>query len=473
MRRINIATIEGKPAVSFDTGLDPRSFARTKMSQSLIETGIIISPNGQSETWKPAGVHETKGLMSVWGPLFDAERLDLLLEKIYPAAPDNVLQASQQAALQAVACWIRAKMLLGEKHSTLNPGAAFVRCKDETDSEYKKGSVFFAPEHLSNRCLFIEGSEIDRYNCPDLAGMEAIAFCAGLMLYRILAGVHPYPAETIYQDMREGIYLPPHLAVAGLNEKLSYLINCALLLSVEKKQTSKNGADILVEILEIIADRENRAVDVSSLFNKLSTEKNAQIEKERKQYLFRQNNVVKIRRFAIHNKYPLIGITAGLLFIFFVVFNMTKSDSRRPTTASMDSKTVIIAYYDAFSALDHVFMEACIMGADRTDINAAASLFAVEAVRRTYEFTANSAIIPARVWKEMGGELPAPNVFGVTDMEIEYLAGDESDNMMIYRADYLLWSPDDDYAIKRSDVLTLRRDKRKNWRITEILRTEH
>jgi len=472
MQSINISTVDGKTAVCFETGLDPRAFARTKMSQSLIETGVISYPDGPHEVWKPAGVNEINGLMSVWGPLFASQRLDILLEKTGSLVQTASRQAARQTALQAVAFWIRAKMLLGDKRSASNPGAAFICGEDGKTPKQKKGSVFFAPEHLSNRCLFIEGSEIDRYNCPDLTGMDTAAFCAGLMLYRILAGAHPYPAATIYQDMREGIFLPPHLAAVGLNKKICDLIMAALLLPVEKRRPAKSGSDILAGFLEILTDRENRVIDISSLFNKLTTEENTRLEKEKQRHLFRQNTFVKTKRFAIRNKYVLFGTAVGLLFFLFIIFSTTKSISQRLTTAGMASDTVIMAYYDAFSSLNHVFMEACVMGADKTDINAAASLFAVGKAREAYELSNTSNFVPARVWKDIGGELPAPNVFGVTDLDIEYLAGSEEDSMIIYRTNYLLWTPNDDYAIKRNDVITLRRDRRKNWRITEILRNE-
>jgi hypothetical protein len=394
------------------------------------------------------------------------------LEKATLSVQTGSKQAAQQAALQAVAFWIRAKMLLGDTRTSSNPGAALFCAEDGTAPGQKRGAVFFAPEHLSNRCLLIEGLETDRYNCPDLTGMESAAFCAALMLYLILASVHPYPNATIYQDMREGIFLPPHLAAAGLDKKMSDLILAALLLPVEKKRTSKSGSDILAGFLEILMDRENRTAELSSFFNTLTAEENARIEKERKQYFFRQNIIVKTRRFAVQNKYAIIGIVIGLLFVLFIFFSTTKSFSQRPTTAGMASDTVIMAYFDAFSSLNHLFMETCVMGADKTDINAAAGLYAITRTREAYEPTTTPSLIPARVWKENGGELPAPNVFGVTDLKITYLAGSEEDNMILYRAEYMLWSPSDDYAIRRSDVITLMRDRRKNWRITEILRTE-
>jgi len=466
MQYINILTVDGQTAACFDTGLDARAFARTKMSQSLIETGIVSYPDGTREVWKPSGVYEKDGLMRVWGPLFASQRLDLLLEKTAQSVQTASKDTAQQAALQAVVFWIRAKLLLGDTRCTSNPAAAFV-CEEE-----KRGAVYFAPEHLSNRCLIKEGSETDRYNSPDLTGMETAAFCAGLMIYMILTGAHPYPAKTIYQDMREGIFLPPHLAAAGLDSKICGLIQAALLLPVLKKRTGKSGTNILTDFLEILTNSENKAVEISSLFNALNTEESARLEKEKKRYLFRQTAITRIRRFSALNKYTITGIAAGLFFVFFIILSTTRSYSQRPTTAGMASDTVISAYYDAFSSLDHMFMEACVNGADKTDINAAVSLYAVTKAREAYEYSNAPKIIPARVWKENGGELPAPNVFGITDLKINYLAGGEEDNMMIYRTEYILWSPSDDYSVRRSDVVTLERDRRKNWRITEILRTE-
>jgi len=467
-QRIHISEVEGKQAVCFDTGLEPRSFARTKMSQSLIESGHIVHSDGSHEVWKAAGVNEIDGCMRVWGPVFNGKRLDLLIDNL-----DNKNQTqaqfeeAQQTALQAVVFWIRAKMLLGDTHSAFNPGAAFILCEEG------KGSVFFAPPNLSNRCLLVEGKELDRYNCPDLTGIEAAAFCAGVMLYKILSKVLPYQEDAvIYQDMREGVFLPPHLAVPSLNRELCGLIQSALLLPVEKKRTSKSGTDIIGRFLKTFMVSENRIVPVSSLFKQLSSEETEHISKEKKRYLFRQNNSVKIRRFALRNKYPLIGSVVGLLFIAFVIISTSNSITRRPTTSGMEPDTVVTAYYEAFSSLDHMFMEVCVNGADRSDINAAISLYAIYKTRQAYEASTRSAIIPARVWQNTGGQLPAPDVFGVTDLTVVYKAGSEKENMIMYQADYLLWSPDMSYPIKRSDVLTLRRDRKKNWRISEILRTE-
>jgi hypothetical protein len=436
------------------------------MSQSLVEPGFIVFPDGSHDTWKPSGVNEFDGFMRIWGPSFAGERLDLLINEASSQGQD----ASQQTALQAVVSWVRAKLLLGETHSALSPGAAFVSCAD--DPEHPKGSVFFAPENLSQRCLFVEGAEPNYYYCPDLKDTEAVAFCAGAMLYRILTKTHPYPViASVFQDMREGVFMPLNFAVPGVDEKLCGLIHSALLLPVEKNESDESGTDILGNLLTMMMDKEGNIVSVSSLFHPLTEEENVQLEKEKKHYLKVKCVIVKANRFVTRNRTLLMGIAAALIFVIFVTASMIKTRSDLPTTAGMDSDAVVSAYYEAFSSLDHAFMEACLMGADKSDVNVTLNLFVIDKVRQSYEFRTESSIIPAEKWKRQGGELPAPDVFGVTDLYIEYLGGSEEDGQMHYRTNYLLWIPNEPVASSLSDELTLRRDKRKNWRITEINRT--
>jgi len=491
MRHIYVSDVDGKPAVCFDSGLDPRSFARTKMSQSLIENGFIVRPDGSHERWKPSGVNEVDGQMRIWGPSFTGKRLDLLLNELDSAA-------SQQTAFQAVVFWLRAKMLLGDTRTALDPGAVFVCLEDDLTSghAYPKGSVFFAPENLANRCLVVERTKysaessggavpakkrpsssvaipvLDRYNCPDLTGMEAVAFCAGTFLYKILTNTYPYPDDTtIFQDMREGVFLPVHLAISRLDKKFCELIKMALLLPVEKKRSNMNGTDIISEILHALMENESQAVPVSSLFIQLSPEESMRLEKEKKRHSKINNIFIKTKRFALLNKQTLIGASIALFFILFLVISTTRSLFQRPTTEGMASDAVTLTYYEAFSSLDHVFMEACVQGAGKNDINAVMNLIAVDKTRQAYEMSTRSTFIPAKEWIESGEDQPAPDVFGITDLSIFHLVGREEDGLVMYRVNYLLWSPEG-YIIDRSDVLTLTRDRRKNWRITEIIRVE-
>jgi len=452
--------------IFFDTGLDPRSFARTKMSQNLIEPGFIVFPDGTHKEWKASGVIQIEdgsqnlSFMRVWGQIAPGKRLDMLIEECDCDAPQT-----RQTALRAVVSWIRAKLFLGDLQSALNPGASFIL----------DDGVFFAPEHIANRCLFIEDSKPDQFNCPDLNGINAAAFCAGVMLYKILTGSLPFQSAEMFQDMREGVFLPPSLATPELNEKLSGLIQSALLLPVNNASTLKNsysrGITLLTQILELLAPDKTGTIDVYSLFEPLSEEKKVIIEKEKKNYLLKQNSITGTKRFVTRNKNAILGAGAGLLILIVIIISVIQSISGRPTTEGLTSDGVITAYYDAFSKLDHVFMEACVRGADKSDINAAASFFAVTKARQAYEYTTETILVPASEWLENGGELPSPNVFGVTDLTVETVSGSENESVITYRVNYLLWAPYEQ-SVSRTDTLTLRRDKRDNWRIIDIQRIE-
>jgi hypothetical protein len=489
MLRIHISDVNEKQAVCFDTGLDPRSFARTKMSQCLIEPGYIVYPDGSNTVWKASGVNELDGYMRVWGSPFSGERLDMLINMTNaPKLTPEQAEQRQKAALQAVVYWMRAKLLIGETHSALNPGAAFVSCSD--GGEHQKGSVFFTPESLSQRCLLVEGagytavlrsgvseirssvpSALDLYNCPDLKDTDAAAFCAGTMLYTVLAKTHPYPDnENIYQDMREGVFVPPKLAIPGIDKQLGELIHAALLLPVAAKKTSMSGAVILANLLKILMNKEEGVTDISLLCSTMAKEEEEKFLKERNKFIKKQNFAVKSKRFCIKHKFVLMGVTVAVLFVLFVVVSMTKVRQGRRTTAGMPPDTVINEYYEAFSNLNHIYMEECIYGASKNDIDVATNFFVVTKVKQAYEPGERSSIVPARVWKQTGGELPAPNVFGITDLKITPLGGSDVDGLVVYRADYLLWFPTEKTASSRTDELTLKRI-RGNWRITEIHRT--
>jgi len=160
------------------------------------------------------------------------------------------------------------------------------------------------------------------------------------------------------------------------------------------------------------------------------------------------------------------------LFVLFLAFSTIKTISLRTTTQGMTSENVVGFYYDAFSSLNHELMEACVQNAGKADIIAALNLLAVYKQRQAYEMAPKLAVIQAKNWRASGGELPAPDVFGVTDLTIEYIGGDENEGLIFYRVNYNLWSPSDDFVRVRSDRLMLKRDRRNNWRIVEIERTE-
>jgi len=536
-RQAFLFELDGERVMGFDTGLDARAFARAKLAQLITEHGLVVSPGeglpGSVEPWKASGVVEYPGpepgiapTMVVWGPAFEGERLDLIVND----------DARRDEALSAVSLWLRAFLAMDEK-SVLSvplwPCAATVA--------FAGGSprVFFAPPSLALCCLRADGGSLysgyEWYVHPDFGGAELVrdwqdssvtargldpsaahlkgelaradrraAFTAAAMLYRVFAGVPPFPATDdilLPQDMRDGNFLPIRLAVPGMDGRLAGLIQQVLEPQVKRNAVTGNLIEKPMprDLLEAIG-----AVSAGSLVMPVSEADMLSLEKERAQFLKVKTATVKTRRFVIRNAGILLaGIVAVAVAVFFVS-TIANSRAARPTTEGMYPVQVVESYYNAFGELDHQMMESIVLRrVGRTDINMVIHLFAINRVRMAHEFSPTPLIIPARQWKEMGGGVTGLAVFGVTNLEIEQLevrrdlaqqrgrARRYDGEELLFRVTYQFWVPaqmlggppggpesrfvaegDDPplpVAFHHVDIVTLVR-RQGNWRISDIAR---
>jgi hypothetical protein len=478
--------IDGHKALGFDTGLNARAFAQSKFAQFITEPGLIVRPGeappNHIELWKASGVREENGAdggptMVVWGPPVEGERLDALLNE--SEQPDRVLAA--------VSLWIQAILALGEDalggNIPLWPSAAIIAQGDDG----RTPSVFFAPPALIKRGITAHD---EWYVNPALNGMEAAAFTAAAMLYRIIAGAPPFSAantSTLHEDMRDGNFLPAHFAVPGLDARLAALIHAAL----ERPALSPpvtNGAIPapvcgLGEFLEVI-QKDGQTVAAASLVGPLAEPDRLLLEKEKAQFLKIKTASIKTRRFVARNTTLLMVALAGVVAAIFIVYSIVSSRASLPTTEGMDPVQVIESYYHGFGKLDHQMMEACVTGgAGKNDISAVVSYFVMSKTRQAYEFNAPPLVFPAHKWQ--GGDLPDTPLFGAADLRVELLSGDYSGGELRYQVDYTFWIPEQLTAEEaldpdspppsgslpypRRDILTLVL-KRGNWRIAEINR---
>ena len=487
--RIYNCEVEGEPALGFDTGLDSRAFAQAKLALFMNEPGLIVRPGGAPvETWKASGVLERGPTMVVWGPPFQGSRLDLLVND----------SARQNEALAAAVLWIEARSSLGERQVSLRPFAALV----SSGPSYPPGTVFFAPENLALRCMQAEGPDAlirggECYVHPDLSGTQAAAFTAAALLYRVFAGAAPFPAQeelTLRQDMRELNFLPVRFAAPGLDEKLAGFIQKALSPAAGTAGGADGGpqssAALLRQLLAIVKPTGAVVSNAASFFHPLSPEERLRLTKEKDLFLKKKNLAIKTRRFVIRNTAVIAGAATALLIALLVTRSVIKSRAEGPTTRGMDSAQVVQGYYTAFGRLDHQLMEACVSkGAGKSDIEMVVNLFVISKVRQAYETGAAPPLISAEEWRDSGAGPVDSQVFGITDLKIERLSGNETTDEIRYRAAYTLWLPqgrqeeespdagDPETAetgrlpqgVHYTDELTLVRN-RGNWRIAEINR---
>jgi hypothetical protein len=477
--------VDGHRALGFDTGLDSRAFAQTKLARLITEPGLIVRPGrtGESavELWKPSGVCEADGsndqkTMMIWGPPVEGERFDTML--------DN---ASQDKFFGAISAWIRAILLLNnnEFETPLWPCSAMFLQESEGPA------IFFAPPTLALR----EVKDADtKYVNPGLGGMNAVAFTAAAMLYRACTGAPPFSAEDkslLHQDMRDGNFLPIRFAVPGLDSRLAVLIQNALVPVTTKDGKITDGNLLLEEILKFVQEQ---PVSERVLVQALSPDDQLLLEKEKKQYLKIKTASVKTKRFVARNTALLVGCLVALAAVALGAYGCAQSRARLPSTAGMEPIQVIETYYNAMGDLDHQTMEACVSGnAGKGDIRMVISFFVIEKTRHTYEFNASPIFIPAHKWQKDGKGPTEIPVFGPADLRLNWLGGGEENGEIRYRVDYTFWVPEqlvdeassaegppseaESAAIEnnlslpypRSDLLTLIR-KKGNWRISEITR---
>jgi len=499
-----IIEAEGRKALGFDTGLDSRSFAQAKLAQLITEPGFIVRPAEDGprrvELWKASGVLERsdaggKPTMVVWGPLFEGDRLDLLINE----------SAEQDKVLAAICAWIQAMLALGESAPGDNPAAvspwpdAAIIARDsgnglpcapfeslrerETESIRERNAaspvVFFAPPILARRCIT---AAAEWYVHPDLDGMNGAAFTAAAMQYRLFAGAPPFPVideSLLHQDIRESNFLPVRFAVPGLDTRLAALIQNAL------EPPHGNGAKLLNEILAVLQP-DGQTVPAASLVQPLAETDRLLLEKEKAHFIKIKNASVKTSRFVTRNSAVLLGCLAALAAAVLITVSIAQSRSRLPSTAGMEPVQVIESYYNAFGELDHQMMEACVTnGAGKDDINSVINIFVISKTRQAYEMKKLPPIISARDWQQ-GAEMDTDTqVFGVTDLQVT--KNKEQAEEAEYHADYILWVPvqlSDDAETQpaetnlprpypRTDIITLVRKKEKrgfNWRITGIQR---
>jgi hypothetical protein len=486
MTKIIHLTIEGREALGFDTGLDSQAFAQAKMAQFINQPGHIILPSGDAALWRAAAVAEREGTMVVWGPDFPGKRFE------------DYIEAGADEALDALRYWLAARRRLlvleegasGEGPAPSWPGGTLLA--DQDGGAYPRGTVLIPPERLLRRTLAAEGDSAwllaaERWVHPNRSGADGLAFTAAALLYRILCGIAPYQsgdADTLRQDITEGVFTPPGLSAPGLNDDAAALI-AGLLAPPDKTRAAiqpraKEGADYarLEQLAGLLGAPGSR--NAASFFHALTGEERAKLDADREQRQKMTARRVTARRFLRRNLTILGASLGGLALAGLIAGSIIKGRLELPTTKGMSPPQVLEAYYGAITSLDHTLMEACVMGkAGKEDISMVTNTFVISRVRQAYEM--NIAVISPQEWLDRGAPATDAAVFGVSDLRFTAEDTDEHDGEVSYQARYRLWLPQgyqeegapggefSPHGIPMTDRITLSLHKGA-WRITALER---
>jgi hypothetical protein len=292
----------------------------------------------------------------------------------------------------------------------------------------------------------------------------------------------PFPNQDIdllHQDMREGVFLPLELAAPGLDPVLADLVNRAIAgikgvaagkqagprpslaeltqsldrpdadapPSIAQSKAADAPSDAAAEAAGAarsgVADVAAAAAQsgVANFFRVLTAPEQEKIREERERFEKKRKLAVKTRRFVIRNTAIIAGIGVAVVVAILMINSFIAAQRDRPTTAGMDSRQVVEAYYNAFGELDHPRMDSCVIKkAGKDDIDMVTRFFVTSRVRQAYE-QGSGGTMPAQNWFATGAPPTAAPIFGVTDLRITQIAGDESNGELNYRAEYTLWIP--------------------------------
>ncbi|MDR1957388.1 MAG: hypothetical protein LBQ30_11130 [Treponema sp.] len=432
-----------RPTLEFDTGLSAQAFAQAKLAQLVTASGWIIRGDGVPVPWKPVGVREQNGTMRIWGPAFTGEGLHILIADA----------SRKDQALDALRRWIRARLVLDAQPNPPAPWPAGALAAPS-------GTLLFPPERLVKQSLEAAGRDAwlngaEGYVHPDLSGVAATAFTAGAMLYRIYCGSPPFPntnREVLHQDIREGFFVPPHLAVPGLDTDLAGLISRALTFLSPKQALSKgfNLAKIETEargLLTALGDLLGSpgSAPAASFLHECTEAEQARLTLEKARFTKRHTRRVQAKRLVYRNKTLITGIAVAALILVLILWSLLVDRAKGPTTQGMSPQEVAETYYKAMGAMDHQLMDACVMPKGGTkalykrDIDMVTHFFVISRVRQAYE--QRIAVIPAQEWIDAGAPPTDATVFGVSELRLEGLDQDESDGEVSFDVSYRLWLP--------------------------------
>lgn len=482
---------EGKKVLGIDTGLSAEAFARARLASLVTDPGYVVSLRNPGEPavdpWRAGGTVELavngrqKPVMVVWGPDFAASAGHDALSLDETVTRDDPVSRNAPGALAA---WVRARAALpAEGRPPPWPGAALVDEGAET--------VLFLPEAAARRAFDAGGREAwidgaERWTHPDYSGEEADVFTAAALLYFALSGGFPYPCrdrDTLREDIREGVFIPPRLAAPGLLDEPASLLTAALSPRARLKGPRPSFAD-----LARLAGTAAAGPDGGrGLFRGVTPAEKDALKAERERFLQKRKRAVKAGRFLRRNRAVILAVTGAAVIAAFVAGSLIRAQLDRPSTRGMESAAVVERYYGAINDLDHEMIRACVTGgAGKDDIDMVTSLYVISRVRQAYE--ARETFTGPREWRESGGGVSEKAVFGIGDLKIREMETDAG-GRALYRAEYLFFNPYPDSngdtpsaeaeevpppvpsGIPRLDELVLEKDKKGLWHITGIRRT--
>jgi hypothetical protein len=387
----------GETSLGIPTGITGKSFSLTKISRMKQNPGWIVRGELISE-WKITGFCTIEDGIYLYGPAIEGISLEELLEK------------SLEEFLPSFHDIINALLILKSKSIplfTISTHSIFI---------LKDGGILFLPPDIFKELIDLRSSVDKRevytmLNHPDRNSEENLSFALGVLLYKTITGVFPFPGEKdeeIHNMMRELAITSPRLIRPGLKDD-----------AVEILESSLQKGNMEIPGLEVWENHVRRWKEKG--IEEEITEEEIRVRKENEEQ--KKKRATQSFQFKVfwHQNFVKIAVITGIvLFLGSIVgFTIKNMFFRARKTAGMSPEEITLAYYESINNLDYFTIDDCLLGdAGKDEARTVMNLYVITRQRSVYE--PDTAFISAKEWDARGRpELkPFLPMYGVTNLKI-------------------------------------------------------
>lgn len=481
--------IDGKTVLALSSGLSEYAAAKSRLQRGSLSTGYLISPDGAVTPWitegsfcrdlsaDPRVSHE--GIFHLYGPDFDGTALVDIVRDPDPVKAwkrfQSVIRTIQEAAKTAGA---PGQAVLAEAGQTGPAGILLAA----------DGSILVLGE-VYRRCLAGQGETTEREHRlewvhPDCAREPAeknFAFLSAALAYRIAGGVSPFmtgqlwslrekaceqEAAFIARLVRGGYVLP----LSTVNQAAAGPFSDTVMKTLAGEHPDGISAILgFKDLPASIAAASSPQADTAETSNETAV----------RLMKARLTRTIFIRKHS--TKFILTGLVTGFLAVFI---SMYVSDLRnKPDTAGMESREVVIGFYDAVARLDaNTITSFATNSASKEYTNLVSGMYMTNRILGRDEITGRFTN-PQRLFRDALNA--SHTVYGITRLEVQDAGSDGE------RAEFLvslyLFLPEEtreengfDMAGRAVQPLTVYRyrdrcvltRKKNRWKITGIEQLE-
>ncbi len=432
--------------------------ALARLASLRNDPGRLVGPDGV-QTWSLSGSLELEGRIVFVGPWEEGLSLLQVLEGAPAAAggpPSTAGGLSSAAggpsadrlesALPHLERLLEALLLLermGALPPDLQADAIFFLPGDR---------VLFLPPLLMRRVLDFRPAEyrnrlIHAFHPAGLRGKPRLSFALGAFLYRLAAGVDPFPGgseEEIQDRMRRERLTPLPLAAPDIRPPVGAAVLRAL------GRQARTGRPVpsfpgplpsLPEWLEWV-----RAWRREGIRREVGPAERERLRREAEEVRRRAGRAFGRGLFWRLRGPRIALIAAAVLVVGGLLGGWLRGVLAPGPTRGLSPAQVVQTYYRSQNELDVETMSRCVTrGAGRQDIDVVTRLLVISRVSQAYEGA--STLLPAPEWDRRGRPRPAPPqaVFGILDLRLRPAPAESGDSAApskpAFLADYEKWIP--------------------------------